>query len=213
MNGTASQQAPSTAPTDAKAIHSSSLLDRATPEASQSTEHSAVVADSVLKEPANFMGAADNFGFPELVPDPEREELFDPVTHIRYCFLMTNVAKAVCDFCGSTSIQKFGTRTRSYRDLPKLQDRTVLVIKRQRFRCPIGKKGGCGRVFFQGIAGLDLRRSMTTRCLEWIRANCLYFTNQQAADHIGCNIRTFWDISNQRIKELKKRYKPYTCLL
>lgn len=157
------------------------------------------------------MGAADNFGFPELVPDPEREELFDPVTHIRYCFLMTNVAKAVCDSCRSTAIQKFGTRTRSYRDLPKLQDRTVLVIKRQRFRC-LKKKGGCGRVFYQGIAGLDSRRSMTTRCLEWIRANCLYLTNQQAADQIGCNIRTFWDISNQRIEELKKRFKPYLPL-
>lgn len=148
----------------------------------------------------------DEFGLPGLVQDPDRPEQVNPVKHIRYCFLTASMSQEICDLCGETSLYKFGTRTHSYRDLPKLQDRTVLVIRRQRFKC---RNPGCGRTFVQRLPGLDMRRSMTTRCLEWIRANCLYFTFQQIADQIGCNLRTVRDIAYERIKELNMGYRPY----
>jgi rubredoxin len=50
---------------------------------------------------------------------------------------------------------------------------------------------------------------MTTRCLEWIRANCLRYTSEHIAEHIGCDPRTVRDIAYARIRELRTSHKPY----
>lgn len=141
------------------------------------------------------------FDFPDLVPDEQAEDLISRTTHIRSCHLKTQklqkMPQRTCK-CGNTSFYRFGTRTTNYRDLPNLQDRIVLVIKRQRFIC---RKPRCGRTFVQEIPGLDSRRFMTSRCLEWIRDNCFRFTFQHIADHIGCDLRTVRDIAYERMRE------------
>jgi transposase len=50
---------------------------------------------------------------------------------------------------------------------------------------------------------------MTSRCLEWIRSNCLHFTFQHLAEQIGCGDRTVRDIAYERIDELAAGYRPY----
>ncbi|MGA9670412.1 MAG: ISL3 family transposase [Terracidiphilus sp.] len=113
--------------------------------------------------------------------------------------------------CGNTSVYRYGNRTHSYRDLPRLQDRTVLVIRRQRYKCrkKEGDELACGETFVQKIAGLDSDRSMTTRCLEWIRANCLRYSSEDIADHIGCDPRTVREIAYERIRVLKATHRRY----
>jgi transposase len=158
----------------------------------------------------------DPFDFPDLIPDedPDKhpEELHNKAKQIRYCFLKTKRPQELpsCT-CGNTFLYRYGTRTHSYRDLPRLQARTVLVIKRQRYLCRKEKNGphGCGKAFVQEVAGLDPGRSMTTRCLEWIRANCLRYTSEHIAEHIGCDPRTVREIAYMRIRELKDAHRPY----
>ena len=56
--------------------------------------------------------------------------------------------------------------------------------------------------------GLEPHWSMTSRCREWIRANCLVFTSQYIADHIGCDEKTVRTLMNDRIDELNAAYRP-----
>lgn len=158
----------------------------------------------------------DALEFPDLIPDEEPdehpEELHNEVKGVRYCFLKTKRLQELptCT-CSNTLVYRYGTRTHSYRDLPRLQARTVLVIKRQRYKCR-GEEGNprkCGKTWVQEVAGLDPDRSMTTRCLQWIRANCLRYTFEHIADHIGCDPRTVRDIAYDRIRELRNLHRPY----
>lgn len=170
----------------------------------------------------------DAFEFPDLVPDtkddkkpgkkpdkhPDKhpEELHNGVKRVRYCFLKTKKLqeRPTCS-CGNKLVYRFGTRTHSYRDLPRLQARTVLVIKRQRYKCRTNADypSACQKTFIQEVPGLDPDRSMTTRCLNWIRANCLRYTSEDIADLIGCDPRTVREIAYQRIRELKEKHRRY----
>ena len=76
----------------------------------------------------------DAFEFPDLVPDkepdehPEKrpkkhpEELINEVKRVRYCFLKTKKPQVretpICT-CGNEFTYRYGTRTHSYRDLPR----------------------------------------------------------------------------------------------
>jgi transposase len=165
-----------------------------------------------------------NIGFPESVPiglldgfDCSELELtkewLNSDKHIRYCYFKTRMSREEkCPHCGSR-LFRFGRRRHSYRDLPRLADRTVLVIDMQRFRCKEEHNETNGnskqRSFVQRIEGIDSRRSMTTRCLDWIRSNCLLFPFQQIADLIGCDFRTVRDIAYERIDKLNQEYRRY----
>lgn len=143
-------------------------------------------------------------GFPEFIRFADDQ--VDPVNHVRYCFFeMEHDPPEKCPKCGEKSPHRHGPRSHRYRDLPILDDRVVLEVRVERFRCR-GKK--CKKVIVPGIPGLEPHWSMTSRCREWIRANCLRFTAQHIAEHIGCDERTVRTLTNDRINELNSKYQP-----
>lgn len=110
-----------------------------------------------------------------------------------------------CPKCGATGqLYKFGTRKQTYRDSPIRQYSVVISLKLQRFQCK-----RCGVTFLQRVEGLDPNRLMTTRCVQYIREQCLIDTFIDVADHIGCDEKTVRNIANDYIGDLSADHHPY----
>jgi transposase len=108
-----------------------------------------------------------------------------------------------CEKCG-TNLYKHATRGRFYRDAPIRQYRVVIWLNARRYRCR-----SCKATFVQRVEGMDPTKSMTTRCVEWIRARCLRETFAHIAEEIGCDEKTVREIAHTYIKELNETYRPY----
>ena len=151
----------------------------------------------------------EQLGFAGLVRFKDDE--VDRVNHIRRCFFEVKQDPiASCPYCGwkEEPPYKHGVRPHLYRDLPILGDRVVLEVRVHRFRCRRSKKEGCGKIIVPKVTGLEPHWSMTSRCREWIRENCLHLSFQFIAEHIGCDEKTVRTLANDRIDELNVAYRP-----
>ena len=111
-----------------------------------------------------------------------------------------------CLKCGSDEIRKFGKRKKKYFDCSIRGDPTIINLLTQRFEC---KRNSCGKTFLQPVDGMDPTRSMTTRCVEWIRERSLRDTFLHVAEHIGCDDKTVREINRTYVRELNKTHHPY----
>jgi transposase len=141
-----------------------------------------------------------------------KDDQVDPDNHIRRCFFEVKQEPiGSCPYCGAKEEEKpykHGVRSHKYRDLPILGDRVVLEVRVHRSRCRRSKEEGCGKIIVPQVEGFEPHWSMTSRCREWIRANCLVLTSQFIADHIGCDEKTVRTLMNDRIDELNLAYRP-----
>ena len=151
----------------------------------------------------------DIIGFDDLVRVGEE---VDRANRTRRFYYKAQKKQERCDLCGAPregKVFRHGTRSHNYRDIPILNDRILLVVEMQGFVCRGCNEPRKNRTFVQRIEGLDRERSMTTRCLEWIRTSCLDYTFRDIANACGCPERTVRDIAYEYIAEKNRTYKPY----
>ncbi len=131
------------------------------------------------------------------------DEPLDDGQGTRIFYAVPTEDQKVCEHCGG-SLYKHGGRARSYRDSPIREYRVVIWLHARRFRCR-----NCKATFVQPVEGMDPAKSMTTRCVDWIRARCLRETYSHIAEEIGCDEKTVREIADAYIDELNDVYRPY----
>ena len=91
----------------------------------------------------------------------DKEEL---AGDIRIVVETTNHPKT-CQRCMdlTAKISRFGTRPRSYMDLPIRTKRVGLLVRQKRFKCY-----NCGQTFIEHLGFVDEKRSMTKRLVEYV---------------------------------------------
>lgn len=108
-----------------------------------------------------------------------------------------------CEQCESatSTLKRHDARNHWYFDFPIRGKRTKLCIKHRRFKC-----SDCGSVFFERMAGIDPKRVMTKRLVDWIGPEALKIPFNIMAHNIGCTDSTirniFLEYTEQKAKEL-----------
>ncbi|MGA9667986.1 MAG: ISL3 family transposase, partial [Terracidiphilus sp.] len=87
--------------------------------------------------------------------------------------------------------------------VPLREHIVTIELKLHRFICQ-----RCGKMFRQTPIGMDLKRSMTIRCVEWIRQQSLCAPFSHVAEDTGCSEKVVREIAYEHIKELERNYRP-----
>lgn len=110
-----------------------------------------------------------------------------------------------CQKCGVIgALYKHGTKALSFRDTPMFGKHVMLKATVQRYRCR-----ECGETFIQSLAGIDPDRRMTTRCVEFIQAQCIRDSFTRLAEHVGCVEGTIRNLAAERFERFDSGFKPY----
>lgn len=112
-----------------------------------------------------------------------------------------------CVRCGMTppNLKKYGVQRQSFMDTPIHGKRAAIEIMRQRYKCL-----DCEKTFQQPLPDMDEKRTMTRRCLEYIRRRSLERTFSEVATDVGLDEKTVRNIFTDYVAELNKSYWPLT---
>lgn len=112
-----------------------------------------------------------------------------------------------CEKCKSRSatFKRHDSREHWYIDFPIRGKRVKLCVKHRRFRC-----SECGAVFFEALPGIDVKRDMTKRLVDWIGPEALALKFNVMANNIGCTDSTIRNIFLEYIEQKAKELKPKT---
>lgn len=121
----------------------------------------------------------------------------------RECVAQCSARLETCPKCGVVGrLYRHGTKTVEYRDAPAFGKQVVVVAKVVRYRCR-----DCNQTTMQPVTGMDERRRMTKRCVEYIEQQGVPQTYAALARHIGVDEKTVRNICNEamarRMSELK----------
>ena len=110
-----------------------------------------------------------------------------------------------CTKCGVIGrLYRHGTKVLSFRDTPMHGKTVLLKGTAQRYRCR-----DCGETFVQPLTGVESDRRMTTRCVQFIRTQCLRDTFTRIAELVGCTEGTVRNIAADQIQRLDGEFTPY----
>jgi transposase len=110
-----------------------------------------------------------------------------------------------CQKCGVIgSLYRHGPKPVAYRDSPIRGHSVRLVARVQRYKCR-----ECGETFLQPLKGVETERRMTSRCVQYIQAQCLRDTFTRLSEHLGCDEKTIRNIAGDYIARLDAQYQPY----
>jgi transposase len=117
------------------------------------------------------------------------------------------VAPAVCVRCGvaDPSLKRHGFQKQRFMDTPMHGKRVGIMVKRQRYKCL-----ECGQTFHQPIDGMDEKRHMTRRLVEYIERRSLERTFTEVAVDVGVDEKTVRNIFREHIAKLDATYEPHT---
>jgi transposase len=122
-------------------------------------------------------------------------------THLIIAKIPLKEAEA-CPFCREAqSIRRFGSRSSRYRDIPLGGHRVVITLDIPRYRCL-----SCAKVFSQMIQGMDRKRYMTTRCVEWIRQQVILNSFSGVARTVGCSERIVRSVASEHTDDMNNVY-------
>lgn len=121
----------------------------------------------------------------------------------RECTAQCSTRLETCPKCGVVGrLYRHGTKAVEYRDAPAFGKQVVVVAKVVRYRCR-----DCGQTSMQPVTGMDERRRMTKRCVQYIADQGVPQTYAALARHIGVDEKTIRNICNEalarRMDELK----------
>jgi transposase len=108
-----------------------------------------------------------------------------------------------CPYCGKGRLLRHGKRTLKYRDVPIREFRVIISLSLQKYRCK-----HCKKIISQTASGFDQKRSLTTRCIEWIRQHSLETSFSNVARESGCSQNTVRDIAYEYINSRSEEYRP-----
>ncbi len=114
-------------------------------------------------------------------------------------------APSGCQKCGAVgNLYKHGTKGVSYRDTPFFGQHGILKATLQRYRCL-----DCKETFVQTPKGIEPERRMTTRCVEYIKRQCLEMTFTSLSNLVGCVEGTVRNIAGSHVEQLDRDYRPH----
>lgn len=95
-----------------------------------------------------------------------------------------------CPSCGVIGrLYRHGTDDVTFRDIPSFGKRVEISVRAQRWRCR-----ECGATANQPLPGMDRRRRMTERCVEWIAMRGVTETFSAVAREVGVDEKTVRNI-------------------
>ncbi len=98
-----------------------------------------------------------------------------------YRFMIKTLAScSSCPFCHSEKIEKHGTLTPEFHDLPIHGKRIGLVAQRQRYRYP-----RCGQTFLDQVPGMDEHHRVTVRLKTYVAEKVLSRPFTALAEEVG----------------------------
>lgn len=115
------------------------------------------------------------------------------------------VQPQACQKCGVIGrLYRHGVKATAYRDSPIRGAPVNVLANVQRYKCR-----DCGDTFLQPLGSIQPGMRMTTRCVEYIKTQCLIDTFVRIAEHIGCDDKTVRVIADQHIEALNLKFKPH----
>jgi transposase len=114
-----------------------------------------------------------------------------------------------CPKCGVIDrLYRHGTDDVTFRDIPSFGKQIEITVHIQRYRCR-----ECGTTANQPLPGMDSRRRMTERCIEWITDRGITDTFSSVARHVGVDEKTVRNICipafQQRLAERGRDHGEY----
>ncbi len=125
-------------------------------------------------------------------------------TDIDYLFKVevTPPLKCQIEGCKGTVLVRYGMKPQLYRDLPMHGKRVGIEVFRKRYQCKT-----CGKTFFENLHGMDEKRFMTKRLVEYIETQSLKRTFVSIADDVGILESTVRSVFKDYIAVLEKEFK------
>jgi len=112
-----------------------------------------------------------------------------------------------CYICGA-ELEKYATRTPSFRDVKQCERTCVLIVQRHQYMC----RGLVRHFFGQPLSGIDTKHDMTSRLVEFIRSNP-DLTNVKLADSVGISDKTVARIHWDHAVIIEQRQKAFDIYL
>lgn len=94
-------------------------------------------------------------------------------------------------------------REKYFADVPMQGYRIVLQVLRLQFKCR-----ACRRIFIQAVPGVDTKRRMTIRLIEYINREVPKRTFAAVADEVGLNEKTVRNVFREHIQAMNDRAAP-----
>lgn len=115
------------------------------------------------------------------------------------------VPPSACTKCGNIgNLYKHGPKPIYIRDSP-IRGRPVRILANaKRYKCR-----ECGSTFIQPLGGIHPDSRMTSRCVEFIQAQCLRQTFLHIAELVGCDDKTVRNLAGDYIERLNAEYTPW----
>ena len=147
----------------------------------------------------------DREGAPSLdLPDIEVEKYFRPADRgnylLFYASVKKNVLPGICPCCKSDEHWKRAGngRHRLIHDMERNNCRVDIVLLPKRFECK-----QCGLKTTPPLRGIEERRQMTTRLLEFLQKECLLQSHTVLAQRSGFTVETIQNIMDEEIEKFE----------
>lgn len=130
------------------------------------------------------------------------EKFYMPRDKGKYMLFTANAltlhAPDVCGACGEVGTMKRAGHgePRLVHDVPRNNYRVDIVILPQRFECK-----NCGAKITPPTEGVEEKRSMTTRLLEYLKTECFLQTHTVLAELSGFSVESIQNIMDEEIKK------------
>lgn len=103
-----------------------------------------------------------------------------------------------CPECRSPQLYRHGVREQEYADAPNYGLRTVIQLRRKRWRCL-----SCNTLFPDSLPDMDEKRRATSRLIRYIRKKCFSHTFAEIGREVGLDAKTIRAIFDDYVAELE----------
>lgn len=112
-----------------------------------------------------------------------------------------------CPVCRA-ELEMYSSRTPSFRDVKQGEYTSVLVVHRRQYMC----RGPVRHFIGQPLPGIDIKRDMTVRLIQFIRNNP-DLTNVKLAEEVGVSDKTVAGVHLDHAAEIENRQKAFDVYL
>ncbi|GEO26204.1 ISL3 family transposase [Alicyclobacillus acidoterrestris] len=116
-----------------------------------------------------------------------------------------NSPPSYCAECGFNTFYKHGSRKHLVMDLPIRAKRVGLLIHRKRYKCR-----NCNTTFWEPLIGIDEKRRMTRRLVEYIERESLKKEFVEVAETVGVTEKTVRNVFHDYVRTKEYEHVFYT---